>query len=112
MGQPGHNKTTARPIATQFPGHGCMDDFTTESSFDMCHRCVLAYLLTCYPCVFVQPGTGQTFGRLLQELNVGTVFLNRLIYNIHTIGGENSLCVLTSVDKSAMLVVPLIRLNP
>ena len=25
---------TARPIATQFPGHGCMFDLTTESSFD------------------------------------------------------------------------------
>ena len=26
--------TTARPIATQFPWHGCMDDLTTEHSID------------------------------------------------------------------------------
>ena len=26
---------TARPIATQFPGYGCMDDLTTERSFDL-----------------------------------------------------------------------------
>ena len=25
--------TTANPIAKQFPGYGCMDDLTTESSF-------------------------------------------------------------------------------
>ena len=25
---------TARPIATQFPGYGCMDVFPTERSFD------------------------------------------------------------------------------
>ena len=24
----------AFPIVTQFPGHGCMDDLTNESSFD------------------------------------------------------------------------------
>ena len=26
---------TARPIATQFAGHGCIDDLTTERSFDL-----------------------------------------------------------------------------
>ena len=32
-GQPGHLYMTARPIATQFPAHGCMDDLTTELCF-------------------------------------------------------------------------------
>ena len=27
--------TTTRPIATQPPGHGCMDDLKTEGSFDL-----------------------------------------------------------------------------
>ena len=27
--------TTARPIATQFPGHGCMDDLTIERGVDL-----------------------------------------------------------------------------
>ena len=27
--------TVVRLSATQFPGHGCMDDLTTESSFDL-----------------------------------------------------------------------------
>ena len=32
--------TTARPIATQFPGHGCMDDFATERrKFENCVGC-------------------------------------------------------------------------
>ena len=61
-GQSVHN-TRPRSIATQFPGHECMDDLTTERSFYsqatwgsvMC----LAYLLTCYPCVFIQPGTDK-----------------------------------------------------
>ena len=26
--------TTVRPITTQFSGHGCFEDITTESSFD------------------------------------------------------------------------------
>ena len=32
--QPDHNSMTASLIATQFPGYGCMDDFTTERDYD------------------------------------------------------------------------------
>ena len=36
--------TTARPIATQFPGHGCMCDVTTERSFVSQAMCVIYVL--------------------------------------------------------------------
>ena len=36
--------TTARPIATQFPEHGCMEDLTAESSFDSQAKWVIAAL--------------------------------------------------------------------
>ena len=36
--------TTARPIATQFPGHGCMCDVTTERSFVSQAMCVIDVL--------------------------------------------------------------------
>ena len=42
--------TTARPIATKFPGHGCMDDLTNERSFDSKAMWLIAMLglyLTC-----------------------------------------------------------------
>ena len=55
--------TTARPIATQFPGHGCIDDYPTGRSFDSQATWAIDVLcllfITCYPCVFVQPGTGR-----------------------------------------------------
>ena len=54
--------TTARPIATQFLGHGRMDN-PTERSFDSQAIWVFnvlgLFLLTCYPWVIVQPGTGR-----------------------------------------------------
>ena len=52
--------TTVRPIATQFPGHGCMEDLTTERGFDSHAVLVIdvLVLLACYPWVFVKPGTG------------------------------------------------------
>ena len=43
--------TTARPIATQFPGQGCIDDLETERSFDLEATWVIDVLglfLTCY----------------------------------------------------------------
>ena len=52
--------TTARPIATQFPGHGCMDDLTTGRSFDSLATWVIDVLglfWTCYQWGLVQPGT-------------------------------------------------------
>ena len=68
---------TAHPIATQFPGYGCMDDLTTERSFEylklrgslMC----FAYILTCYPGVLVQ---------LLQHINVFSVGYPSILYSI------------------------------
>ena len=53
--------TTARPIANQFPG--CMDDLTTERSFDSQGTWVIDVLglsfLRCYPNVFVHPSTAD-----------------------------------------------------
>ena len=62
LGQPGHN-TTARLIASQFPGHECMDDLTTEGSFDAQAKWVIGvfgvFSFACYSRVFVKPGTGK-----------------------------------------------------
>ena len=33
-GQPRYNALTPHPVATKFPVNGCMDDLTTERSFD------------------------------------------------------------------------------
>ena len=49
----------ACPFATQFPGHGCIDDLTTESKFDSQATWIIVMLglfLTCYPWVFVKLG--------------------------------------------------------
>ena len=67
---------TARPIATQFRGHGSMNDLTTDHSFDSQASWVIGvfgicvYMLSVGVCTFSH---GQTSGRLLQELNVCTV---------------------------------------
>ena len=60
-GQPGAEYTTVRPIATKFPGHGCMDDLTTERSFGSQATWVIDVLgvFFCYPWVFEQPGAGR-----------------------------------------------------
>ena len=53
---------TACPIAIQFSGHGSVDDLTAEHGFDSKLRLplmCLAYFLTFYPLVFIQPGTGR-----------------------------------------------------
>ena len=77
--------TTAHPVATQFPGHGFLDNLTIESS-TVYFTCIFTYFvfytsininiialmrklrgssiffanfLTRYPLVFVQPGTGR-----------------------------------------------------
>ena len=52
----------AHLIPTKFPGHGCMDGLTTECSFDSRPTRVIdvfGLFLTCYPWLFVQPGTGR-----------------------------------------------------
>ena len=62
-GQPGPQYTTARPIATQFPGSGCIDDLTTVRSFDLQATWVIGVFILCfamlYMGVFKQPGTGR-----------------------------------------------------
>ena len=35
----------ARPTATQFPGHGCMDELTNERSFDSQARRICLYVI-------------------------------------------------------------------
>ena len=54
--------TITRTIAIQFPGHVCMNDLTTERSFDsqatwVINVCLI--ILTCYLWLCVQPGTGR-----------------------------------------------------
>ena len=67
---------TTRPIATQFPGHGCMYYLTTERTFDSQAKLVndvlglFSYVL--YIGVDI-PRHWQTSSRPLQELNVCTV---------------------------------------
>ena len=55
--------TTARLMATQFPGHGCMNDLTTEKKLSYIRKLGrvidVLIVITCYPWVFVQPVTGK-----------------------------------------------------
>ena len=60
---------TACPVATQFPGYGCIDDHTSNWSFDLQSTWAineLSLVFPCFPCLFVESG------RLVQELNVCT----------------------------------------
>ena len=67
---------TARVIAAQFPGHGCMDDLATERSFDSQTTWVIdvfrlmSDLLSMCVC---KTRNWQTSGRLVQALSVCTV---------------------------------------
>ena len=57
MGSPGYY-TTGGPIATEFPGHECMDDLTDERSFDSQVRRIIdvfGLFVTFYPWESVQP---------------------------------------------------------
>ena len=69
--------TNACPIATQFPGHGCMDDLTTKRSFDSQTTWVIDMQgKTILKCVFMDVYTTRhrrASGRLVHELNVCTV---------------------------------------
>ena len=76
--------TTARPIATQSPGLGCMDDLRTKRSFDS----QTIGSLVCLPYLFEILSMGvcttrhkQTSGRLVQELNVCTVAVSGKVLN-------------------------------
>ena len=70
-GQTGHN---TQPHA-QFPGYGCMDDLTTESSFNSQATCVIMSLIYFFDMLSLGVCTTrhwQTSGRLVQELKVCT----------------------------------------
>ena len=79
QGQPGHYSMHDRmPHTTQFPGHGCMDDLTTERSFDSLVTMVIDVRIRSlfYDVLSMDLGTTrhrQTSGRLVQKLNVCTV---------------------------------------
>ena len=75
VGSPGimHDRT---PHTTQFPRHGCMDDLTTERSFDSLVTLVIDVRSLFYDVLSMDLGTTrhrQTSGRLVQKLNVCTV---------------------------------------
>ena len=68
--------TTAHPIATQFPGHGCMYDLTTERSFDSQAMWVINVFDFLFDMIYMGVCTTrhwQMSGRLVQELNVCTL---------------------------------------
>ena len=69
---------TACPIASKIPGHGCIDDITTECSFGSQATCDIDVLGLFFQILVLSMGVcttrhWQTSGRLLQELNVCTV---------------------------------------
>ena len=67
---------TARLYATQFLGHGCMHDLTTECSFDAQATWVIDVLslsIDMPSMVVCTTRHWETSGRLVQEINVCTV---------------------------------------
>ena len=76
-GSPDIPYTPARPIATAFPGHGCMDDLTTERSFDSPATWAIDWLGSFhFDMLSMIVGTTrhwQTFGRLVEEVGICTI---------------------------------------
>ena len=73
-GQPQAKYTPARPITSQFPGNGCMDDLTAERSF--ASPCVILMYFVFFDMLSLgicEIGHWQTSSWLLQELKVCTV---------------------------------------
>ena len=69
--------TTRGPITTNFPGLGCMYDLTTEHSFDLQATMVIGVLGLISGMTSMGVCTTrhwQTTGRLVQGLNICTVF--------------------------------------
>ena len=90
-GQPGHN-ATACPIATQFTGHGDMDDdLETDHSFDSQAMRVIDMFGLIYWHVIGGRFYNQTSDWLVQELNVCTVHQSQ----IYEIQHENGIFSLT-----------------
>ena len=70
--------TTGRPIAIQFPGNGCMDDLTTESSFHSQATWVINVLGLFFDILPIGVCTTehwQTSGRLVLEFKVYSILL-------------------------------------
>ena len=75
-GQPRHYRWPDAQLLPQFPGHGCMDDLTTERSFDLQATWVIDVLGKFFDMLsmgFCTTRRCQTSGRLVQELSVCTV---------------------------------------
>ena len=70
--------TTVCPIATKFPGHGCMDDLWTERSLDLPTTWVIDVLDISFD-VIHYTRHWKMYGRLMQELSVCTVDWNNTI---------------------------------
>ena len=67
---------TVCQIATQFPRHGCNDDLTTKNSFGLQAMWVIGLLVLFFDIFSLgicTPRHWQASGRLVQEINVGTV---------------------------------------
>ena len=81
-GQPGHN-TRPHAQSPQFPGHGSMDDLTTERSFDSQGTWISDGLVLIFDDMIYNgvcsTSHWQTSGRLMQELNVCTVYEIRYV---------------------------------
>ena len=76
MGSPWTEYTATHPIATQFPGHGCIYDLTTELSFDSQATWVIDVFGFLFDMIFISVCTTrhwQTSGRMVQKLNICTV---------------------------------------
>ena len=52
--------TTWRSIATQFPGHGWMDDLTTKCSFDL-HTTWMFFIYVIYECLYNQAHVSRSW---------------------------------------------------
>ena len=65
--------TTARPLATQVPGHRCMDDLPTERSYNSQATWVVD-VSDMLSMSFGKTRHWHASGRLVQELNVYTVY--------------------------------------
>ena len=71
--------TTARPIATLFPGHWCMDDLTIEHNFDSQVIWVIDLFLETISIGVFTTSDRSTSGRLVQELYICTVHMRHCI---------------------------------
>ena len=96
-------------IATKFPGHGCMDDLTTESNFDSqasFRPSICLAVLDMLPMGVCTTGHRQTSGRLIQVLNVCTV-LTSLGKHLVQYASEVHINVERSYIRSIHVVVKL-----